>query len=173
MKKVIVFLSFIIAVFVVIFFVCLLLPSKVTVAKSVEINASSVEVRKQISDFRQWKNWYPAFKEKDSTGKQQAVSKNNLGAATFTDIKGNRITLMLTDTTQTEIRIDLASSSSVKVDYLFILKPKTEHQTELIWNVNTYLGWSPWKRIEGIFLDKFSGAQYVAALNDLKDAAEH
>ncbi|HEY5367945.1 MAG TPA: SRPBCC family protein [Hanamia sp.] len=173
MKKIIIFLSFILCVFFVIFFVCLLLPSKVTVAKSVEINASSIEVRNQIEDFSQWKNWYPAFKEKDSTGVQQPVSKNNLNSVTFTDTKGNKITLVLADTTQTEIKINLVSSSSVKVDYQFILKPKSDHETELIWNVNTYLGWSPWKRIEGIFLDKFSGPQYEGALKDLKDAAEH
>jgi hypothetical protein len=39
--------------------------------------------------------------------------------------------------------------------------------------VNVDLGWYPWKRIEGIFFDKFSGTQYESALEDLKSAAEN
>jgi hypothetical protein len=35
------------------------------------------------------------------------------------------------------------------------------------------MGWYPWKKIQGIFLDKFTGDQYVAAMKDLKIAAEH
>ncbi len=39
----------------------LLLPSKVTVSKSIVINASVTEVAKEIGAFENWKKWYPAF----------------------------------------------------------------------------------------------------------------
>jgi hypothetical protein len=43
----------------------------------------------------------------------------------------------------------------------------------LTWNVNTNLGWLPWKKMEGILLDKFSGDQYETALENLKKTAEN
>lgn len=172
MKSAIVFLTFFLTVFVIIFLLSLLLPSKVTVAKSVEINGSREEVRNQIIDFDRWKNWYPAFKDKGiSIVKNQ--SSNNSNSVVLTDMKGKKITLILADSTHNEIEIKVESSSSTKVNYQFILTPKMDNQIELTWNINTQFGWYPWKRIQGIFLDKFSGDQYTAALADLKNAVEH
>jgi hypothetical protein len=173
MKRVLVFLAFFITVFVVIFLLSLLLPSTITVSKSVEINASAQAVKQQITGFGQWKNWYPAFQDKNITVVQNPVSGTNLSSVSLIDTSGQKVTLILVDTTQNEIKIKVHSSSSTKVDYYFIMKHKADNQTELIWNVNTHLGWYPWKKIQGIFLDKFSGDQYVAALKDLKYAAEH
>ena len=172
MKNAIVFLSFLITVFVVIFLLSLLLPSKVTVAKSVEINGSIDKVRSQIIDFDKWKNWYLAFKDKDiSVVKNQ--SSNNLNSVVLIDMKGKKITLIVVDSTRNEIEVNVESSSSTKLSYQFVLTPKADHETELTWNINTQFGWYPWKRIQGIYLDKFSGDQYVAALADLKNAVEH
>ena len=173
MKRIIVFLSFFVTVFAVVFLLSLLLPSKITVAKSVEINATVETVKQQIIDFNNWKNWYPAFSDNNFTVVKNSTSNNQLVSVTLTDIRGKKITLIQADTTEGKVTIKVQSSSSSKVDYQFILIPKTNRQTELIWNVNTYLGWYPWKRIQGIFLDKFSGEQYVAVLRDLKVAAEH
>lgn len=173
MKRAIVFLTFLITVFVVIFLLSLFLPSKVTVTKSVEIKSSIDKVKEQIINFDRWKNWYPAFKDKDV-----AIIKNqspdNFNYVVLTDIKGKKTTLKLVDSTHNKIEIKVESSSSTRVSYQFILTPnKMNNQTELTWNINTQFGWYPWKRIQGVFLDKFSGDQYVAALRDLKNAAEH
>ena len=171
MKRAIVFLTFLITVFIVIFLFGLLLPSKVTVTKSVEINASSEAVKQQITDFSNWKNWYPAFKDKSiSVVKNQ--SSDNLNSVELKDAKGKKVILILADSANNIIEIKVESSSSTKVNYQFILTPEMNNQTELTWNINTQFGWYPWKRIQGIFLDKFSGGQYAAALADLKNATE-
>ena len=43
---------------------------------------------------------------------------------------------------------------------------------EIIWNVNTDLGWYPWKRIQGIMMDKLTGPEYELALQNLKKVCE-
>ncbi len=167
------FIIFLASVFVIIFLFALLLPSKVTVAKSVDINASHDKVKNQILNFEEWKKWYPAFKDENITITKNQPSKNILSSVTLTDKKGKTIILNLVDTSGSKIKIDVESNSSTKVNYLFLLIPKQNNQTQLTWDVNINLGWYPWKRIEGIFFDKFSGAQYEAALEDLRKSAEN
>jgi len=172
-KRIIVFVAFIITVFVVIFLLSLFLPSRVTVAKTIDINASAETVKQQIIDFYQWKNWYPAFKESNIMVVKNAVSDSSLGSVTLIDVKGKKTTFILADTAQNKINIKVQSSSLTAVDYQFLLIHKTDNQTELTWNISVHMGWYPWKKIQGIFLDKFTGDQYVAAMKDLKIAAEH
>ena len=166
------FFIFLISVFLVIGLLSLLLPSKVSLAKSVEINTTPGKIRDQILNFDQWKNWYPAFKDENITVIKNPPANNILNSVTLKDKQGKNITLNLIDSNQNIIDIQVKSSSSTKVDYQFILIPKTNNQILLTWNINTDLGWYPWKRIQGIFLDKFSGDQYEAALSNLKKAAE-
>lgn len=173
MKGVLNFLFFIITVFVIILLVSLLLPSKVTVTKSVEINATPERVRDQIINFENWKNWYPAFTDENITVIKNPPSQNILNSVTLKDKRGKDITLDMVDSSRNIITINLQSSSSAKVNYQFFLIPKINNQTQLTWNVNTDLGWYPWGRIRGIFLDKFSGPQFEAALENLRKAIEN
>jgi len=172
-KYIIRFIIFLIAVFIVIFLISLLLPSKVTVSKSVDINASEEAVSNQIVNFEEWKNWYPAFKDENISIIKNPPAVNTLASVTLKDRNGKSITLLLIDTSKQTININLQSASSTKVSYQFIMIPKINNQVQLTWNVNTNLGWLPWKKMEGILLDKFSGNQYEAALENLRKAAEN
>ena len=167
------FIIFLAGVFIFIFLVALLLPSKVTVAKSVDINASHDRVKNQIVNFEQWKNWYPAFEDENITIVKNPSTKDVISSVALKDKEGKTILLNLVDTSNNKINIDVESASSTKVDYGFLLIPKLNNQTQLTWDVNINLGWYPWKRIEGILFDKFSGSQYEAALDDLRKAAEN
>lgn len=167
------FVIFIVSVFIIIFLLALLLPSKVTVPKSVDINASHARVKNQIINFENWKNWYPAFKNENITIIRNPPSKYIISSVTLNNNKGKDIVLNMVDTSGSKIIVDVESGSSTKVNYLFLLIPKENNQTQLTWDVNIDLGWYPWKRIEGIFFDKFSGAQYESALDNLRKAAEN
>jgi hypothetical protein len=166
------FIIFLLGIFIIIFLLSLLLPSNVTITKSVDINASAAKVKDQIVDFEEWKNWYPAFKDKNISLIKNPATHHHLPSVTLEDKKGKSITLDIIDTSKQTIIINLQSSSSTEVNYQFILIPKINNQTQLTWNVNIKLGWLPWKKMEGILLDKFSGSQYENALNELKKAAE-
>jgi len=172
MKGILNFLFFIVTVFVIIFLVSLLLPSKVTVTKSVDINATKEKVRDQIINFGNWKNWYPAFSDEKTTIINNPPSQNIVNSVTLKGQQDKSVTLNMVDTSQNIISINLQSSSSAKVSYQFFIIPKKNSQTQLTWNINTDLGWYPWRRIRGIFFDKFSGAQYESALENLRKALE-
>lgn len=167
------FIIFLLVIFAIIFLISLLLPSRVTVAKSVEINASFEKITAQIVNFDKWKNWYPAFKDENVSALKNSASSKSISSVTLKDKSGKTILLNLIDTTNNRIDVDVQSSSSTQVQYEFLLIPKLNNQTQLTWNININLGWYPWKRIEGILFDKFSGSQYKAALDDLRKAAEN
>ncbi len=111
------FILFLLGVFIIIFLLALLLPSKVTVAKSVDINASHDAVKNQIVNFEQWKKWYPAFKDENITIRKKSSTKNSLSSVTLKDKEGKTILLNLVDTSNNKINIDVVSASSTKVDY--------------------------------------------------------
>jgi predicted PurR-regulated permease PerM len=163
------FIIFLLVIFLIIFLMSLLLPSSVTVAKSVDINASREKVMNQIVNFEEWENWYPAFKDENIT----VIKNPSKTSVTLKDSKGKSVTLKLKDSTQNTINIQLESSSSTKVSYQFILIPITNNQIQLMWNININFGWLPWKKIEGLLMDKFSGPQYETALENLRKAAEN
>lgn len=166
------FLIFILVISILIFLSSLLLPSRVTVSKSVLINASAEKVSRQIIRFEQWENWYPAFKNEGVTVIKNPPKTGILASVTLKDKNEENIILNLIDSSQSRIDIEIETPSSTKVNYQFIITPEMNNQTQLTWDINADLGWLPWKRIRGIFLDKFSGAQYEAALDSLKKASE-
>ena len=170
MKRLRGFFIFLVFILAIIAIISLLLPSKVTIAKSVDINASPEKITSQITDFEQWKNWYPAFSDENIT-----VTNNTPGAhsVTLTDRNGKKMILNITEAKPQMINVQVQSSSSAKVNYRFILTPKINNQTQLTWDINTEMKWYPWKKIQGIFLDKISGNQYQTALENLKKAAEN
>ena len=167
------FIIFLLGVFIIIFLLALLLPSKVTVAKSVDVNASHNAIKNEIVNFDEWKKWYPAFKDKNTTIIKNPSKKHIISSVTLKDKEGKTILLNLVDTANNKIHINVESASSTQVQYEFLLIPKTNNQVQLTWDVNINLGWYPWKRIEGILFDKFSGSQYESALDDLRKAAEN
>lgn len=162
-------LIFLIFTIVVITLLSLLLPSKVTIVKSVDINASSEKITSQITDFEQWKNWYPAFKDEQITVLKDTPDNNSV---TLKDQNGKQVILRLKEVKPELVNIELRTNSSSKVSYHFFLTPKVNHQTQLTWGITTELKWYPWEKIRGLFLDKVSGNQYEQALNNLKKAAE-
>ncbi len=156
----------------IIFLVSFLLPSKVTLSKSILIRASQMRVNREIQDFSNWKNWYPAFQNEKVSVIKNSTKPGVINSVSITDEKGKRLDLDLIKSKPDTIVIDLVSNSSTKVNYQFILSTNRDGQTQITWNVNASSRWYPWEKIKGIFLDKISGPQYEAALIDLKKASE-
>jgi hypothetical protein len=164
---------FIIGILILIGFLCLItvfLPSKITVSKWILINANEKTVAMQIDDFKNWKNWYPAFQNKNIS--VDISQQNDTSFVTLTNENRKKISLVLLKSSPENINILLSEEKRNTKTYQFVLLPNAEEQTRLIWNVNIELGWYPWKKLGGIFLDKVSGPQYEAILQNLKKAAE-
>jgi hypothetical protein len=153
--------------------VSLLLPSKVTVSKSVLINTSKAQVHQQIDDFQNWKNWYPAFQAENINVISDSSKPGVINSVSLKDNKAKELKFDLIKSNADTIEIQIENQSSTKIDYQFILTPHSDGQTQLTWNVNTTMQWYPWEKAKGIFLDKVSGPQYEAALFNLKKNIEN
>ncbi|MGH2648420.1 MAG: SRPBCC family protein [Ginsengibacter sp.] len=164
---------FLIGVATLIGFLCLIavfLPPGITVSKSVVINTNEQQVARQIDDFENWKNWYPAFQNKDITA--EISQKNDTSFAILTNENKKKISLVLSKSSPQNINIRVSEESGDTKTYGFVLSPNGAQQTQLTWNVNIQLGWYPWRKLAGIFLDKVTGPHYEAALQNLKIVAE-
>ncbi|MEO6814876.1 MAG: hypothetical protein ABI172_13175 [Ginsengibacter sp.] len=172
MRSVIIFLFSLFIFFIIIALVGLLLPSKVTITKSVLINATSDRIRSQILDFNNWKNWYPPLQNENVSVIANPPKKNALRSVSVKDYKGEQVDFDLIYTSRDTLVVAVKSQSSTKLYYQFLLIPHLSGKMQLTLNVNTVFKWYPWEKIKGVFLDKISGPQYEAALSNLKKLVE-
>jgi hypothetical protein len=164
---------FIIGVVILLGFLCLItvfLPSKITISRWVLINANEKAVATQINEFKNWKNRYPAFQSKNISAKISSPGDSSF--VILTNENEKKLSLALSKSSPEDINIRLTEEDQQPKTYRFILLPGSAGQTQITWNVNIELGWYPWKKLGGIFLDKVTGPQYEAVLQNLKIAAE-
>ena len=152
------------------FVITLFLPSKVTVSKSIAINAGENKVTALILDFNNWKNWYPAFQDKYVSDNISPKNKNLFQIYSVTKEETLSITLLANK--KDTITFSVVQGGINNQTYQFVIVPNGEAKTLLTWNINVNLGPYPWKKFVGIFLDKISGPSYDEALQKLKTAAE-
>lgn len=161
------------AVFTLLVFLCVItvfLPSEITVSKSVFINANENKVAMQIEDFNNWKNWYPAFQNKNIN-----VITSTSGDSSFamlTNENRKKLAFSMGKRLADSINVLLSEEGKNNIIYQFILSTNVKGQTLFIWNIKTTLGWYPWKKLTGIFLDKITGPEYEAILQSLKITVE-
>lgn len=168
MRSVSVFIFGVMTFLVLIALGSLLLPSNITVSKTMLINAKTEKVRPQIENFSNWKSWYPVM-QKDNVN----MITNGPSEITLRDETGKQISLKIMPSTMSDtIHIEVRSLSSTKIYYQFILRPQKDGNTQLTLNVNTRLKWYPWEKLKGIMLDKISGPEYELATRQLKAAVE-
>ena len=150
--------------------ITLFLPSKITVSRWTDIDANQSAVAAQIDDFSNWKNWYPAFQNKNIN--VEMSQQNDTPIVTLTNENGKKVSLALSKFSPQNINIRLLENDQNSKTYRFILLPNNKGQTQVTWNVDIELGWYPWKKLGAIFLDKIIGPQCEAALENLKKAVE-
>lgn len=174
MRKVKLLIAGLLLILCFLFVITLFLPSKVTVSRSIEINTSVADVGREIKDFNNWKNWYPAFMDKEisiSIAGSQNVSPIN--TATLRDKQGHEIMFHIVSNSMDSIIVELQPNNKKAIKYQFIISRHSAGYTQVVWNINTDLGWYPWERIQGILMDKVTGPGYAAALQNLKKVTEN
>ncbi len=147
----------------------LFLPSKVTVSKSIRINAPDSRVMAQLSNFNNWKNWFPAFRDSNVI---VTISSFQNHSAELRDNYGRNMLFKMLVVSKDKVNVELYVREKSTTTYQFILMLVNAGTTDITWNVVTDLGWYPWKKLQGIVLDKVTGEQYMTALQKLKGAAE-
>lgn len=141
------------------FLISLLLPRDVSVIRSVEFSGTASCPENMIRDFANWPQWFPAIKN---------------GSASLHPISTARANLLLEDGTQSAIVLhpdslafDVSSGRQPRVVFSFFTHVRQDGLKRLNLVVTTRLGWYPWERLKGIFIEKLAGPQYEAALENI------
>lgn len=145
----------------------LLLPSKISVAKTTEIHTSKENVIAQINDFKNWQNWFPVLKE--GSGTLEIVSPEK---AVITRKDGSKMNLLMMSKTPDSVNVQVTAEKGSSVTFDFVAMAQSSGLIRLDMIANTHFKWYPWDRAKGIFIDKIAGPQYEEALNNIKKAAE-
>lgn len=72
---------FSVAVFILLafpFIISFLLPAKITVSRSILITATPAIVSEQLVNFKNWKDWYPPFRNNDQTENTSIINDSSL-----------------------------------------------------------------------------------------------
>lgn len=148
----------------------ILLPGEVTISRTDTINTKQEIVTNQLTDFKNWKNWFPLFQHKNI---KIDISQNlDTSFAILTNEKGENLSFILLPESKGIINVLVKQNKSSTENYQFIVSSNDLGYTQLTWNIHMHLGWNPWKRLSVFFVDKIRGPEYDAILNNLKLAAE-
>jgi hypothetical protein len=148
----------------------ILLPNQVTISRTITINTKQEDLSKQLTDFKNWKNWFPLFQHKNI---KVDISQNlDTSFANLTNEKGENLSFILSPESKGIINVLVKQNETSNENYQFIVLANDSGYTQLTWNIHMHLGWSPWKRLSVFFVDKIRGPEYDAILNNLKLAAE-
>lgn len=146
----------------------LLLPSKITITKSVGVNVPSAEVHEYVNDLRKWPEWFLPMEDSS----MNITYTDGDASVTIRDNKGKEMKLEKMPSTIDTVNFALRTPSATRVFYQVILIPQNEYNTQIVFNVNTYFKWYPWEKIKGVFLDKMSGPMYQKSMYQLEKAIE-
>lgn len=144
--------------------ISLLFPSKVLVAKSVQISADKAAVINEISNLRNWKNWHPVFTANN-------IDADSASAIWQSNGKENRVELTVVDSASVHFLLKRAGENDI--ENIITVRPMTNStQLSVEWLAINKLKWYPWEKFAGIFIDKVSGPGYQQALDNFKKYME-
>lgn len=149
--------------------ISLLIPSRVMVARGVEINAPKEKIFDAISRLPNWKYWQPLFKS-DSV----QISYNADSTVAEWESNGHHTKFMIDSLRENVVYITLQRKGENNIKNMLLLLPleNRANGVQVEWRAMTTLKWYPWEKFYGIFIDKVAGPSYEDALNSLKKYTE-
>lgn len=139
----------------------LLMPSSITISRSVDINKSADSVQIYSNNISQWKYWLNGADE--TSFKIANSNKIVLGTYTISVIENKPeyiITLWQSNNTRKQtntLQLFKNSATSTKVTWIFQQR----------------LQWYFWERLSGMLYDNLYGPSIEASLNNLKQVCEN
>ena len=166
------FILAIVGLFIMITLVSLLIPSNVVVSRGVQINGKAPAIFNEISDLRNWKHWQPVFKS-DSTKLNFSGDSAGISNTCTWESNGKKNTLRIISRSTNMVTANLQrEGENDLINVISILPLPDSNQVQVEWRSLTKLKWYPWEKFYGIFVEKFTGPGYEAALNSLKSYTE-
>jgi hypothetical protein len=145
----------------------LLMPSSVTVLRSVDIQAPVDSVHYYTNDPANWRYWIngadTTFYKQFTSTTAEKDSRIALGPYTIVvakNVPGQIVTIWKGQSNREQLnRLELSYNSSAGI-------------TTVNWSFKQSLNWYPWERLPGMLHDKIFGPSMEASLNKLKRVCE-
>jgi hypothetical protein len=152
----------IVALFLVLCFFSVMMPSTVLVSRAVDINAPSDSIKYYVSDLNQWVFWVKGMKSKSVTIK----------SAKEADLGTQQLTIQsVTDTTV--VSIWESKTASKQESTIRFIKAAERNLTIVQWQFVQKLRWYPWEKFGSFMNDKILGPMMEENLQNLKQLSEH
>lgn len=149
-------------------------PAKVTMERSIVINASQESVFRQLNELPLWEGWSP-WKAMDPEMKITYSQQTSGTSAWYTweGEKAGKGKLTITSSKPfseviTALEFDGQSGSSAS----FHITPEANGQSKLVWGFDSDMGSNPFMRIMGAIMKGFLEDQYDQGLAKIKELAE-
>ncbi len=152
--------------FILLTLIGLLMPSSVTVLRSVEINAPADSIRYYTHDIAHWNQWI--------TGADTAYFKQLTISTTTKDAKVALGTYTVTIIDESEKYITTLWKSNNGNEQLNRLElyNTSSNNTLINWSFQQQLNWYPWERLSAMLRDKVFGPSMEVSLAKLKQVCE-
>ena len=135
------------------------------------INAPQQNILTQVTDFKNWKNWHPVFK--NNTTAVFSNPSNAVDASINWVSNSTTNKLQITEITPQSVRFILSRPGEKDVENIIrILPVENSIGLQVEWRVLTRLRWYPWEKFAGIFIEKLAGPANQEALESLKKYLE-
>jgi hypothetical protein len=152
----------IVALFLVLCFFSVMMPSTVLVSRAVDINAPSDSIIYYVSDLNQWVFWVKGMKSKSVIIK----------SAKEADLGTQQLTIQsVTDTTV--VSIWESKTASKQESTIRFIKAAERNLTIVQWQFVQKLRWYPWEKFGSFMNDKILGPMMEENLQNLKQLSEH
>ena len=143
----------------------LFFPSHIRVSKAIDIAAAPEQVRAQLADPQNWKNWYPGADSAELVMQDGRVAGFKTKAGT---------SLLLGAVTDSTVMAEQQGGPFRKGRTgWYILPGRTPNTCTLQWYNDFYLRWYPWEKFSGILLENRYGPMMEQGLAKLKKLLEN
>lgn len=154
---------------IILLLISFLLPSRISVSKTVLINASHQKVVNALMDIGNWKNWNPIMQ--DSTAKYTVISDRQMD---WLSGDGTPNSLQLQQFAPDSIAVVIRSKDKQVFASGFTVVGHQQDSlfTKTEWWIDEHLAWYPWAKFYGLFSESFREAYIDNTLQKFKQYIE-
>lgn len=163
-------------VILVLVIVAYLIPAKVHVERSLQMNCSAEAAFSLVNDLKQWEKWSP-WHGIDSATQWEFSGEQAIGAGAWytwqsehPKVGNGKLTIMETKANEyIKTQMEFDGMSPATAEYFF-----TANDSGVLvkWTLDSDMGMNPIARYMGLMMDKFVGPDYEKGLAKIKEVAE-
>jgi hypothetical protein len=151
----------IVGLFIVVFLMSLLIPSKIRISRAVDITAPKDSVVQQLSDLRNWQRWNQLVTSPD-------INNPSYSNNSFTS---DRLQVMLQSVKADSIFTMWTQQGGKQIASAYTLHVQ-DNTVVVQWYFDFKLNWYPWEKFGSIIFDKQLGPPMEYSLAELKKELE-